>query len=553
MMKHMDSASGLPTGTVTFLFSDIERSTRLLANLGQASYSDLLSTHEEILRAAFDAHGGQVVDTQGDSFFVVFRRAREAAAAAISGQRGLIEHDWGDGVVVRVRIGLHTGEPLVGTERYVGTGVHRAARLGSAGHGGQVLLSETTQQLLRDDPLEGVSFRDLGVHHFKGLDAPERIFQLCTVGLPDAFPRLRTGEPRRQRLLRTGRGRIAVGSAVVAVVAGIAVAVTIANRPRTVNLVANSVAVIDPVTNRPSGDVPLSFVPGGVTASGDQVWVMDSEGKTATAIDPKTLHVGRTVAVDVIRAREGGDSGAQWAGGSMNWAAGAGAVDQFSADGTATRIALWQPVLLLARPACRAYVTGGRGRVWITDARHLAELNAADGSVLRKVTLENVVGASAGTVCYGAQYSDGRLVAVRDPDESVGYLDPTTGAFSHITQNVGNISATRDPNPGAWSTGLGSLWVAGPELDVKTFTKRAYLKRIDLSTGQTLSRTLVGRDSSGLAIAPATGIWVAGGSANELIRVNSSTAQVTSRLDLGHYPEAVASGHGRIWVTLGST
>src|SRR5438034_1442418 len=151
----------LPSGTVSFLFTDIEGSTQLVRQLG-AGYSDVLAEQQRILRAAFAAHGGREVDTQGDSFVVAFRRAKDAVAAAVDAQRDLAAPAWPDGTAVKVRMGLHTGEPQVGEKRYVGLGVHKAARIGGAGHGGQVLLSRTTRELVEDDLPPGVSIRDLG-------------------------------------------------------------------------------------------------------------------------------------------------------------------------------------------------------------------------------------------------------------------------------------------------------------------------------------------------------------------------------------------------------
>jgi predicted ATPase/class 3 adenylate cyclase len=156
----------LPSGTVTFLFTDIEGSTRLLHELGDA-YADALAEHRRLLRAAFARHGGVEVDTQGDAFFVAFARATDALAAAAEGQRALA------GGPIRVRMGLHTGEPIVTEEGYVGLDVHKGARVAAAGHGGQVLLSQATRELAPDDGL-----RDLGCHRLKDLTAPERIWQL---------------------------------------------------------------------------------------------------------------------------------------------------------------------------------------------------------------------------------------------------------------------------------------------------------------------------------------------------------------------------------------
>src|ERR1700740_953485 len=115
----------LPSGTVTFLFTDIEGSTALLRRVGPA-YGDILAEHQRILRAAFAAHDGHEIDTQGDSFFVAFRRAKDAVAAAVEAQRSLAEHQWPEGTPLRVRMGIHTGEPAAAGERYVGMGVHRA-------------------------------------------------------------------------------------------------------------------------------------------------------------------------------------------------------------------------------------------------------------------------------------------------------------------------------------------------------------------------------------------------------------------------------------------
>ncbi|MFL6039615.1 MAG: ATP-binding protein [Gaiellaceae bacterium] len=155
----------LPGGTVTFLFTDVEGSTRLLHELGDA-YADVLAEHRRVLRDAFTRHGGVEVDTQGDAFFVVFPRSSDALAAAAAGRDALATGP------VRARMGLHTGEPLLTDEGYVGIDVHRAARIAAVGHGGQILVSQSTCDLV------GGGLRDLGQHRLKDLVAPERIYQL---------------------------------------------------------------------------------------------------------------------------------------------------------------------------------------------------------------------------------------------------------------------------------------------------------------------------------------------------------------------------------------
>jgi DNA-binding SARP family transcriptional activator/class 3 adenylate cyclase len=179
----------LPSGTVTFLFTDVEGSTRLLKQLGEG-YAQVLGELGELLQTAVQDAGGRAIDTQGDASFVAFHRAKDAVAAAVAAQRALAEHEWGDGVAVRVRMGIHTGEPAVGTDRYVGMGVHRAARICAAGHGGQILLSQTTRELLRDDPPADVRLRDLGEHRLKDLQEAEHVYQVVAAGLGPDFPPL---------------------------------------------------------------------------------------------------------------------------------------------------------------------------------------------------------------------------------------------------------------------------------------------------------------------------------------------------------------------------
>src|SRR5215471_2972706 len=181
----------LPTGTVTLLFTDIEGSTRLLQQVGQ-HYDGILTACRHLLRAAFHRWNGYEVDTQGDAFFVAFARATDAVSAAVEMQRALAAHPWPDGATVRVRMGLHTGEPQRSAEGYVGLDVHHAARIMTAAHGGQALLSQTTRDLVEHSLPEGVHLVDLGMHRLKDLQQSSRLFQLAIAGLPSDFPPLKT-------------------------------------------------------------------------------------------------------------------------------------------------------------------------------------------------------------------------------------------------------------------------------------------------------------------------------------------------------------------------
>jgi len=177
----------LPSGTVTFLFTDIERSTESAAALGDERWADALQIHRDLLRPVFERHGGVEVGTEGDSFFVAFVRAGEAVSAAADGQRVLESHRWQGESRLRVRMGLHTGEALVRGTDYVGHEVHRAKRISDAAHGGQIVLSQTTAELVGP-----ISLLDLGSHRLKDLGEPQHLFQLIADGLPVDFPPLRS-------------------------------------------------------------------------------------------------------------------------------------------------------------------------------------------------------------------------------------------------------------------------------------------------------------------------------------------------------------------------
>jgi class 3 adenylate cyclase/ActR/RegA family two-component response regulator len=190
----------LPTGTVTFLFTDLEGSTGLAHRLGE-DFSDVLVDHRTILRTAVAETGGREIDCRGDEFFLAFERTESAVEAAVAAQRKLANHSWPSDAHVRVRMGMHTGTAVVADEDYLGLEVHRAARICFAGHGGQILMSKQTRDLLP----EAGEHKDLGEHRLRGLPAPEHIFQVVAPGLPDEFPPLRStseSAPDGQQVLR---------------------------------------------------------------------------------------------------------------------------------------------------------------------------------------------------------------------------------------------------------------------------------------------------------------------------------------------------------------
>jgi DNA-binding NarL/FixJ family response regulator/class 3 adenylate cyclase len=177
----------LPHGTVTLVFTDVEGSTQLVQRLGDR-YAQVLDDHRRLFHDVVEGGGGIVIDQRGDEFFVVFEDPRQAAQAVVAAQKAFAEHDWPDGTDLRVRMGMHTGEPSVRGSTYFGLDVHRAARICQAGSGGQILLSERTCELLDSDH----DLADLGEHKLPGIDEPERLFQLNAPGLSTRFPPLST-------------------------------------------------------------------------------------------------------------------------------------------------------------------------------------------------------------------------------------------------------------------------------------------------------------------------------------------------------------------------
>ena len=189
----------LPTGTVAFLFTDIEGSTRLLHALGE-HYRAMQGRHSDIVTAAVDAADGHLVRTVGDSFFVTFRSAVSAVRAAVAVQRNLATSDWPEGVTLRVRMGLHTGQGVLGGDDYIGIDVNLAARIAAAAHGGQVLLSDATRVLTQRDLPDGVAVRDLGEHRLRDIAHTEHLFDVVIDGLPSDFPPIRSLDARSNNL-----------------------------------------------------------------------------------------------------------------------------------------------------------------------------------------------------------------------------------------------------------------------------------------------------------------------------------------------------------------
>lgn len=325
-------------GLVTFLFTDIEGSTQLVKRL-RDRYAQVRADHVRLLRGVFSEHGGRVMDSSGDAFFVAFPRVRSAVLAAVAAQRALTGHDWPEGGQVRVRIGIHTGEASVAEDRYLGLGVHRAARICSAAHGGQVLVSETTRNLLEDEEeeLPGMALRDLGEHGLKDLARSVRLYQLMASGLEGEFPAPRTlEEPRpapfagredelaakagvasarprsRRRLVLASRTATALAAAAAVAALVIASRSDTGDTESPIAIASNGVAIIDPKTNELVGEISLGTRAGPIAVGESSVWVGKRDDETVVRIEPATRRVVRTIGVGAAPSAIAAGGGGVW-------------------------------------------------------------------------------------------------------------------------------------------------------------------------------------------------------------------------------------------------
>lgn len=502
-----------PRGTVTFLFTDVEGSTRLLRLLRER-YGAVLAEHQRLLREAFAARGGEEVDTQGDAFFYVFPRAHDAAAAAADGQRALAAHDWPEGAELRVRMGIHTGEPDVSDEgRYHGMGVHRTARIMAAGHGGQILASQATASVLFDDDLDGVTLHDLGEHKLKDLDRPERVYEVRIDELPGAFPPLKTEAVARTPMYRRP---LVIGAVAGVISAAVAIPVFAfaggSGGTTLTRLDADSVGIVDPVRGAIESEVPSVPAPTGVAAGANAIWVTSSQDNSVSRIDAEPHQLRQTIEVG------NGPTGVAFGAGQV-WVAN-------SLDGTVSRVdpdsnaVVGTPIRVGNDPSAVAF---GEDSVWVT--------NADDDSVSRiepstgKVTTFPVGAAGRGIAVGGgsAWISDSaqnRLVRV-----DVGTND--------VTQVIGVGSG-----PSAVALSGSSVWVAN--------TLDGTVSQVDAATNQVRATIPVGVNPGAIA-ASADAVWVANEAGRTLVRIDPRSHTVTRTAPTGARPTGLVIA-GSLWV-----
>jgi YVTN family beta-propeller protein len=512
----------LPSGAVTFLFTDIEGSTRLVKELRE-QWGDVLAQHQGLLRDAFLNHDGYEVDTQGDSFFVAFVSARDAVRAAAEGQRAIRSHRWPQGVQIKVRMGIHTGQAVVSHGRYTGLAVHRAARVGAAGHGGQVLVSQATQTLLEDEEEDlEVSLRDLGEQRLKDLDRPVRLYQVEADGLPTEFPPLRReaelAEAAETALAaqRLPLRRLVLLGAALTAAAVAAVAVVLLNAGDGVETVRpNSVGVIDPKSNKVVAQILVGSRPGPITKGAGAIWVANLDDRTLYRIDPRTLSTRPITLQDTPTGLAYGGRAVWVANGLLGTVRRVDTEFNTAGDQIDTH----------AGRAVAGSIAFGFGSVWFASAN----------SIVKRIdpNSENViVTLYSGESPSGIAVDDEAIWVANKASRDVYKFSPTT-----------NEPITTSPvcsRPTAIATGGGAVWIACGDSNVVT--------RIDPLTGSPSSITVGSRPS---AIAYGFGtVWVANAGDGTVSRIDPTTYKVTETITVGNAPEGIAVDENRVWVAV---
>src|SRR4051812_1260998 len=517
----------LPRGAVTFLFTDIEGSTRLVKQL-RDDYGEVLAAHQKLLREAFARHGGHEIDTQGDAFFVAFSSAREAILAAVEGQRGLTGYPWPNGTQVKVRMGIHTGQAAPVDGRYTGLAVHRAARICAAGHGGQGLVSQATQTLLEDEEgdLAG-SLDDLGTQPLKDLDRPVHLYQVAGPGLESSFPPVRGVEDKGVAAAPAApahrRPAVVIGVVVVALLAAAVLAFVLLRGGGGGGLSSvqpNSVGEIDPKSNEIVGEAPVGLRPGPITTSNGVVWVGNLEDRNLTRITAATRTLAGTVSLD-----DATPTGIAY-GADAIWVA-------HGRQGTLSRVdsQIGQKTDTVeiggsGRLLGSVAVGGDPEYVWaVYGDSTLARVSPAD--------LRRRRSGFAGGNPTGVVYANGLVWVANSTESTVSRFNPDTfeeGSLRDVT--VGR-------RPVGIAFGDGAIWTANAGDGTVT--------RIDPDSPST-STISVGGEPVGIAAGEGA-VWVAA-SDGTVTRIDPKTRTVVKTIHLNNPAGGIAVGEGFVWVTV---
>jgi DNA-binding SARP family transcriptional activator len=535
----------VPTGTVTFLFTDIEGSTSLVKQLRDA-YGELLEKHHSLLRSAFSAGGGHEIDTQGDAFFFTFRRARDAVAAAVEAQRAFATEQWPHAADVKIRIGIHTGEPGLAGAGYHGLDVVRAARISGAAYGGQILVSSATRDLV-GDALAEVSFLDIGEHGLREIDSPERIFQVVAAGLRKDFPPPRTADGARvmsiggreeelaaaaeaavgeeiRRVRLRGRTRVLAALGALLLVGAIVAAVvelTGRSSTATVTVAPNSIAVIDPNAGRVVGDVPVGARPVAVAAGAGGIWVANADDGTVSRIDPKSRRVVSTIGIGADVSDVAVGFGSVWVANGND-----GTVARINPElNTVERTLKFRGGSDLA-PQPVFSVAIGAGSVWVARGNHVLRIDPKTDEVTASIPIEPPLGIAAG--------------------EGAVWVTTTVDHVVRIESTNGTITATVSLPGQAIAPVFGgdSLWL------IVTFLSHDEVWRLDPTTGNPTGTAASRSYLSDVAWSPEA-VWATERRGSAL-RIDPKSDEPVTSIQVGEQPTGVAVADGLVWISVQS-
>jgi class 3 adenylate cyclase/streptogramin lyase len=527
----------------TVLFTDIVDSSRLATELGDRRWRVLLTRHHDIVRKALKKHGGREVDNAGDGFFASFDDQADAIRCAC---------EISDGVKilgVDVRAGCHVGQAEVVGRKLGGVTVHAGARVMSEAGPGEVLVSGVMKDLV---PASGFTFVDRGLHALKGIDGEWRLFAVTAVdGNPRPSP-LEPDEAERSRqavqpppLVRRRWARVLIPA--IALVFAAAAVLEVANRPQPIRLEANSLARIDPATNRIIADVPVAD-PGGSQLTAvppHEVWVLSQQDQLISIVDTLT---GDVQPIGVF----GGQVGSTNAGYGIVYAHGfvwvSGGNDEVARIDPGSRGLAGHPSHIHI-PGKPALLAAGYGRVWV--GVHDRNLVVAINPTTDSVALEAPIGFGFNGIGVG----EGWVWASNCESGTVSKIDPRTGESNEIDVGIAETVtgiAGETPQlinqagcPATIATAFGSAWVSDPILGV--------VYRIDPGTDQVVDHIRVGEPSHDYAsdIVEADGsMWVASPKSQTIVRIDPVTDQVEARISVSYKPNGLTVADGSVWVTL---
>jgi len=526
----------------TVLFTDIVNSSRLATELGDRRWRVLLTHHHDIVRKALKKHGGREVDNAGDGFFASFDDQADAIRCAC---------EISDGVRVLgvgVRVGCHVGQAEVVGRKLGGVTVHAGARVMAEAGPGEVLVSSVMKDLV---PASGFTFTDRGLHTLKGIDGEWRLFAVTAVDGNPRPPPVEPEEAERLRqeiqpppLIRRRWARVLIPATALVIAA--AAVLEVANRPQPIEIQANSLARIDPATNRIIADVPVAD-PGGSQLTAvppHEVWVLSHQDQLISIVDTVT---GDVQPIGVF----GGQVGSANAGYGIVFAHGfvwvSGGNDEVVRIDPSSRGLAGHPSHIHI-PGKPALLAAGYGRVWVgvLDRNRVAAINPA----VHRVVLRALIGSGFNGIGVGG----GWVWASNCVDDTVSKIDPQTGRSTPIPVGVlktvtGVSGVSPQPLqtgcPATIATGFGSAWVSDPILGV--------VYRIDPRTDQVIDLIRVGEPSGDYAsdIVEADGsMWVASPKSQTIVRIDPATDQIESTIHVPYKPNGLAVADGSVWVTL---